>query len=191
MALSAEYRGVMRVGVAGVLLALLASACGGSSESGPRVLPSVSVSPSASASASAVPTGINAPTAQGAADFVRFFYAEITRAFAERDPSIVSALSLPSCKTCKLYIDSIASIRAKNQRVEGGGFRITFAVAPGDAGATATVDVGFDFGAARIVDAGGRVVRSDPAQPRQEDQVALHRVGDVWRVATIKSVQQP
>ena len=101
----------MRTRTGAVLLVLLASACGGSSESGPRVLPSVSVSPSASASASAVPTGINAPTAQGAADFVRFFYAEITRAFAERDPSAVQRLSTDSCDTCRQYVTSLTKLR--------------------------------------------------------------------------------
>ena len=55
-----------------------------------------------------------------------------------RSPSatrpIVSRLSLPTCKTCKLYVDSITGIRDSNERVEGGGFKITFAVAPADTG---------------------------------------------------------
>ncbi len=166
-------------------LVVLLSGCTGS-EGGPRVLPSASVPPSASASPA--PTGINAPTAQGASEFVRFFYAEISRGFAERDPAIVSRLSLPTCKTCKLYVDSITQIRLKDQRPVGGDFTITFAVAPADSGARARVNVGFDFAAYVLYDATGKVVEREKAQANVEEQVELRREGDVWRVATVKRV---
>ena len=176
--------------VAGVaVLGMLALAgCSSSSADTPQALPSLSASPSPSAVPSAVPTGKDAPTPEGAAAFVRFFYSEISRGFAERDPSIVSRLSAPTCKTCKLYVDSIAEIRDKNQRSEGGDFTITFAVAPADAGASPRVDVGWDFAAAVLYDASGKVIERDPPMKGVEEEVQLMRVGQSWRVATVKRV---
>lgn len=160
--------------------------CGDSTADEPRVLPSLSVAPSASPSPAPIPTGPAA--AHDAAEFVKFFYAEISRGFAERDPEIVSTLSLPTCKTCKLYVDSIASVRDNDQRSEGGDFEITFAVAPADTGATARVDVGFDFEAAVLYDSAGQVIERTPAKTGIEEQVELTRVGSSWRVATMKRV---
>jgi hypothetical protein len=183
----------MRTGVVFAAAALTVTAgvagCGGSAGS-PQALPSLSPAASASPSPSPVPTGAQAPTAQGATDFVRFFYSEITRGYQERDPQIVSALSLPTCKTCKLYIDSITTLRNEDQRFTGGGFKIKFAVAPGDTGTSesARVDVGFDFNEAIVYAANGHVVDTTPAQPGVEEEVALNRVDGNWRVATLKRI---
>src|SRR3954453_18268511 len=98
----------------------LSAACGGSSGGQAKTLPPVSSSPAAATSPTAVPTGINAPTPEGAADFVKFFYGEVSRAYVERDPDSIRALVLPSCKTCKRYIDTITELRDKNERFEGG-----------------------------------------------------------------------
>jgi hypothetical protein len=169
--------GVALVGVVAL------TACGDSSAE-PRVLPSLSAP--ASPSPSPIPTGPAA--AHDAAEFVKFFYAEISRGFAERDPEIVSALSLPTCKTCKLYVDSIRQLREQNQRLVGGGFKITLAVAPADTAETARVDLMYDFPASRIVDGDGRTVETNPAMSKVEEQVALTRVDTAWRVASIKRV---
>ncbi|MDX6197232.1 MAG: hypothetical protein QOJ79_383 [Actinomycetota bacterium] len=167
--------------------AALVSACGGSSGE-PRTAPPVSTSPAAASSPA--PSGIDAATPEGASEFVRFFYAEISRAFQARDPEIVRRLVLPTCKTCKLYIDSITGIRDENQRFVGGGFAIKFAVAPADAGSTGTarVDVGFDYAGGQFVDAAGKVLLSEPAEKNVEEQVALSRVDGRWKVATVKTV---
>jgi len=171
-----------------VLLGVVALAGCSSSSAEPQVLPSLSAAPSRSAVPSASPTGKDAPTPEGAAAFVRFFYAEISRGFAERDPSIVSALSAPTCKTCKLYIDSIAEIRDKNQRLKGGGFKILFAVAPSGSVGTARVDVQYDFARAEFVDASGKVVQTTPTTKGVEEELELIRVGGSWRIATVKQV---
>jgi hypothetical protein len=171
-----------------VVAALALSGCGGSSADQPQSLPTLaSAAPSTSPPTS--PPSAGAAVAKDAAAFVKSFYAQITAGFQQRDPSLVSDLSLPTCKTCKLYIDSITELRDKNQRLQGGGFKIVFAVAPGDTNAaTARVDVKFDFAEARVMDANGGVVQRTPAQAGVEEQVALTRVGAEWRVATIKRV---
>jgi len=176
--------------VAGVaVLGMLALAgCSSSSADTPQALPSLSASPSPSAVPSTVPTGKDAATPEGAAAFVRFFYSEISRGFAERDPSIVSRLSAPTCKTCKLYVDSIAEIRDKNERLRGGGFKILYAVAPNDTAPTARVDVQYDFARADFVDAAGKVIQTTPAMKGVEEELALIRSGPSWRIATVKQV---
>lgn len=165
--------------------------CGGSSADKPQTLPPVTVSPSASPSpaASPIPSGINAATPQGASEFVKYYFAEISRAFRLRDPAIVQNLSLPTCKTCKLYVDSIGGIRDRNERFVSPGFRFTFAVAPADTGrgATARVDIGYVYGGGVFYDAGGKVLAREPREALEE-QVALARGEAGWRVATIKRV---
>jgi hypothetical protein len=165
------------------------TACGGSSGQ-PQTLPPVTTSPAAAVSPAPAPTGINAATPQGASEFVRFFYAEISRAYQARDPEIIRALVLPSCKTCKLYIDSVTELRDKNQHFAGGGFKINFAVAPADTGsvATARVDVGLDYGGGAFVDSAGKILSRETSQKGIEEQVALSRVGEAWRVVTVRQV---
>jgi hypothetical protein len=163
------------------------SACGGSS-GGPQTAPPVSSSPVAAATPT--PTGIDAPGPEGAAAFAKFFYAEIDRAYQKKDPEIVRALILPSCKTCELYIRTITRLRDKNEQFTGGGFKINFAVAPADTGgnSAARVDVGYDFGAGIFYDAAGKVIQRQPALRNVEEQVALSRVADAWRVVTVRRV---
>lgn len=181
----------MRGSRVAVAVVLLAAGCGGSSDGdGPKVLPSPSPTAlmSATPSATSVATGKDAPTPEGAAEFAKFFYAEISRGFAERDPSIVSSLSLPTCKTCKLYVDSVAYVRDKGQRVEGGVFRIKFAVGSGEGKSEAVVDVGFDFMESKIFSRSGALADTTPAMAGVEEQMALKRVDGVWKVATLKRV---
>ena len=168
--------------------AVALTGCGDSSADEPRVLPSVSPH-SASPSASPVPTGPAA--AHDAAPFVRFFYAEISRGFAERDPEIVSNLSLPTCKTCKLYVDSITGVRDRNEHVQGATFKINFAVAPADTSATsARVDVGWDFPGATFFDATGKQIQESPAMKGVEELVNLNRIDGVWKVATVQRIKK-
>ena len=179
----------MRAWVGVVVAAgLLLPACSSSDADEPRVLPSASAAASPSASPSPSPAASGPAVARDAAKFVEQFYALVSRGFAERDPSGVEAVSLPTCKTCKLYIDSIEQLRDKDQRFEGGGFDIEFAVAPADSAATARVDVKFDFRASRVLSADGAIVDTYPAMQDVEEQVNLQMLDGEWRVVTIKRV---
>jgi hypothetical protein len=166
--------GVALVGVVAL------TACGDSSAE-PRVLPSLSAP--ASPSASPIPTGPAA--AHDAAEFARFVYAEIERAFIERDPAIVEAISTPQCESCRRFIDSIAGLRDSNGRVEGYRITVRTAVAPADSGTTARVDVIRDSTASVEYDAAGKVVSREPGYRGIEEQMDLVRQGATWRVTSI------
>jgi hypothetical protein len=162
------------------------SGCGGSSAGQPRTLPAVTATTSPSAAASVAPTGIQAPTPEGATEFAKFFYAQITRAFATKNPKLVQDISLPTCKTCGLYRKSVTLVRDRNQLVTGGVFAVTFAAAPAtEAMATARVDVGWNFSGATFYDKTGRVVERHAPQRGVEEQVRLLRQGDHWMVAEV------
>lgn len=166
------------------------TACGGSSSGVARTLPPVTTRPTTSVSAQPVPSGIAAPTPEGASQFARYFYAQITHAFATKDPSLIEAISLPTCKTCALYAGSVALVRAKNQRVQGGEFAITFAASPPDAKSLSSrVDIGWNFAGATFYDSSGKVIERHPPQRGVEEQVQLLRSGDRWVVAEVTRVR--
>jgi hypothetical protein len=173
---------------AGVVAAALAlAACGGPSDDGPRVLPTLDPSPSpsvsVSASPSAVPTG--AAAAKDAAAFATFVYEEIERAFVARDPSIVEALSAPECTSCRNFIESITGLRDTNGRVEGYTITVRSAVAPADTGQTARVDIVRDSTASVEYDSAGKVVSREPGLRGIEEQMNLERKGGSWVVTKI------
>lgn len=180
----------MRARGAGVLVvAVLAAGCGGGSDAGPRVLPSLTSSPSPSPSASAVPTGINAPTPQGAAAFATFVYAEIQRAFETRDASGLQRVSSPSCVSCENFIESVQNIRKQGHRIEGYRIVVRTAVAPADTAATARVDVIRDSSGSVEYDADGRVVSRERALSGIEEQMDLVREGTSWKVTKITRIR--
>jgi hypothetical protein len=175
----------------GLLAAVLLVGCGSEPEQ-PRTLPPVSAAPSPSASAeSQVPADARAETPQGAAAFAEFFYKQVARGFQTQNPSLVQEISLPSCEACTRYIESIQSVRDDDLRVEGGDFKILFAVSPAeDAADEARVDVGWDFEPVKYYDSNGALVDSGPAVSGVEETMQLVRRDDSWMVASLVQVRQ-
>jgi hypothetical protein len=163
--------------------------CGGSSSGQPRTLPAVSASPSPSAVPSVAPTGINAPTPQGAADFARYVYAQIERAFATKDPALIQALSTPACDSCNNLIASLKRVVANNEHVVGYRITVQAAVAPATTATTARVDVIRETTGGEFISAAGRVVLREPALHGIEERMDLVRAGGTWRVAQIVRVR--
>lgn len=165
------------------------TACGGSSAEEPRSLPtlaSVAASPSPVAN---VPSEAAGETPQAAEAFARFVFSEIERAFRTKNPELVSRLSLPACKSCKLYVDSIARLRDMNETLTGGDFDVTYAASPGESAGVTSVSVTYNFSGATRTDSGGKVIRKEPAARGIQDEVDLKRVSGEWRVAAIRRVR--
>jgi hypothetical protein len=182
----------MRTGVLFATAALTVTAgvaaCGGAAGE-PQALPSLSPAASASPSPSPVPSGIQAPTAQGAADFVRFFYGQIERGFATKNPQLVAEHSEPGCSSCANYVRSMTKLRDNNERVAGFKIIINNAVAPGDTGNDARVDISWNTPATTRYDAAGNVIRREPAASGIEEQVNLVRSAGEWRVKEIQRIR--
>jgi predicted lipid-binding transport protein (Tim44 family) len=174
-----------RLGGAAVLCAVLLAGCSSEREQ-PRTLPPVSAAPSPSASEAApVPSAAQAETPEGASAFARFFYAEVQRAFAAKDPEIVRRLSAPGCKACDRFITSLTNLRDEGGRVTDVLYDIKAAEAPATDGQTARVTVIYDSPAIQGFDAQGNVVREEPAVTGFEEQLDLVRGAGGWLVQEV------
>lgn len=173
---------------AGLLALALTAACSSEPEE-PQALPSVSPVASASPSAApaVVPPSAQAETPQGAAAFARFFYAEVQRAFAQKDPGIVQRLSAPGCEACRLFDASLTALRDNNERVTPVEFEIVAAEAPAITGPTARVDVIFNTKAVQRFDATGKLLYEEAAAVNDEVQLTLVRSGSSWLVQEVQA----
>lgn len=184
----------MRARLAPLALVLCLATAGCSDDGGAAgpTLPPLTESPSASPSprAVAVPSEATAATPEGAAEFARFFYAQVARGFQAADPSLVDAISGDDCATCNNYIESITAVRDEKLRAEGGDFELYLAVSPALEGDTATVDVGWNFASVRYFDASGNLVQEGPAMSGVEESVTLRRESDTWIVQDIRRIRQ-
>jgi hypothetical protein len=132
-----------------------------------------------------VPDEAQSATPQGAADFGRFYWEAIGRAFKTLDTSQLEAVSSPECEVCQRYITSIQGIAAAGQRVEGNEITVTDAVAPDGESEVTQATVFFSATAGRVVAADGSVVVEEPARPQSVSSVELRRSGDSWLVVEL------
>lgn len=164
---------------ASFVVALLLGGCAASSTTAralPRLTPSVAP----------VVRQVDDATPAGAVAFARHFFAQISVAFATADPSLVSSLSAPGCRTCQRFITSLTELRDKHERTTPVTFTLRFAEAPATIGRTARVDIQYDVPASTRYDASGRVVYREAATVRDNATVELVRVGKAWLVAEIR-----
>lgn len=171
-----------------LVVVAVVGACSGDEEQ-PRALPSAA--PTAAAptpTAGPVPTEAQAETPEGAAAFARFFYAEVQRAFAEKDPAIVERLSAPSCETCKLFVASLTTLRDNDESASPVRYDIKAAESPAITGEEAIVTVLYDGPAIQRFDAAGAVIREEPAVVDAQEQMLLVRGPRGWLVSEIQAV---
>ncbi|MCU1672660.1 MAG: hypothetical protein JWN77_773 [Frankiales bacterium] len=180
----------MRVLLGVVVLAAGLTACGGSSAEQPKTLPTLaSVSAAPSPSAVAVPSEAAGETPQAAGEFAKYVYAELERAFATKDNSTIARLSLPSCKTCKLYVGSVQRLREMNESITPVRFTVRSAVSPGEFNGVTSVDVTFDFNGSRRTASDGSLLLEEKPQKGVEEELDLKRVNGEWRIAAIKRIR--
>lgn len=155
----------------------------------PSTLPSLSAAPSSSPSPSPSPTpsAISAATPEGASAFARHWYAEVQAAFATRDPERLRALSAPGCRACDQFVRSVTRLRDENERVDDYRIEVIAAEAPALADqSTVEVTVVYNTNGATRYDAGGNVIRRDPAREFVEQILVLTRAGASWKVAEVR-----
>ena len=173
-----------------LLVAALAAGCGEDQEQ-PQALPSVAVTTATTApspTSAPVPTEAQAETPQGAAAFARFFYAEVQRAFAEKDPVIVERLSAPDCETCDLFVNSLTKLRDNNESASSVRYDIKAAESPAVEGDKVIVTVLYDGPAVQRFDAAGAVISEEPAVVDAQEQMVLVRGAEGWLVSEIQAV---
>jgi hypothetical protein len=153
------------------------------------VTPPPSVATSPSAVAVEVPLAARAETPQGAAAFARFYLAEVDKAAASGDTTVLRRLSSASCQTCRNVATAIERDRAQGLRLLGGARTVTTAEASVEA-TFHLVDISYDTAASRVVDDGDQTVRSSPARRGGLMQMAVVHV-DEWIVRAIRFPKVP
>jgi predicted lipid-binding transport protein (Tim44 family) len=166
--------------VSGLAAVALLTACG-DDPAEPKVLPSQSTSGSASASPSVSPTPATPAAAAEAA--ARRYYAELTKAYATGDVSVLRSLHAVSCP-CKKLTDGIEAAW-KEGSLEGGVYRVT-GVRVAEANEKAAI-VEVDMSVSEIVekDRAGKVKQRFPGDPEDRTLLDVVLVGNRWLVARI------
>ncbi len=152
----------------------------------PSTLPPLTAAPSVSPSAGTepIPSGVDAPTPDGASAFARYWYTQIEQAFVTKNPELISRLSAPGCQACARYVSSVTGLRDRNERVDPFEYMIIAAEAPGIEPGAETVNVTVLFNADETVtyDAAGNVISREAPLSNAEDTLVLIRQGDSWKV---------
>lgn len=118
---------------------------------------------------------------------MRFAYAEIDRAYAERDPDIIRRLAEPTCSGCSNFIGAVERIAREGLSVEGARSRVLSAETPGGQTGTVEVVTRSSFSGLVLRDREGNVVLSE--QPAElELDFTLLRKESGWSITRIVSV---
>lgn len=176
-----------RVAPAAVALALLAAGCsdGGDGEVSPT-LPPITDAPSESPTAVAVPSEATAATPEGAAEFVRFYYETIERAYQSQDPEPIRNLSAEDCVACKAFIDTVEGLRADGARVrEDYAVEVVSVEAPSVSAGQSSVTTLVIIDVTEFVRLGpdGQVTTNEPPLDNAAQNVSLLRMGNSWLIA--------
>lgn len=163
----------------------LASACTGSTGK-PQVLPSLTATQSPTATPVVVPSAATVHDSFGAAAFVRFYYAQLNRAYSTADAAPLAGLADPACGTCRSYSEAMSDLRRKGQRIEGDSIRIVSAEAPPEANGYVAVDLFFVVPARKVVSTSGQVLESLPQSRQLHKTVYVMHVTSGWLVRAVK-----
>jgi hypothetical protein len=181
-----------------VAASLLLAACGGDAKPDTSPSPSLGSSPTtttpapmtASASAttagpktdSHIPAAARAHTPVGAEAFVRYFYSQLNIAFTTPKAELISALSIPTCRTCKAFERAAADLAAKRQHYRGDAFALR------SVGATDESDVVVvgEQPPGAVIDINGSVVKSRTNAQPAKFIVTVTWSSDRWRIHEIR-----
>lgn len=175
----------VRLGTALLAAALVTSACSDDEPAAGPTLPPITETPSASPTPEAIPTEATVATPEGAAEFARYFYAQVERAYAEKEPRYIQELSAPGCSACERFVASVTQLRDEDQRSEGLLYEIVSAEAPALSGETARVDVVYNGPEVIRYDAQDNVINREPAADLVNEQVELVQEGGAWLVTEV------
>lgn len=171
-------------GAAVLSVGLLLSACGGDDD-GPDVLPPITSSPSVTSVAPTSPVSAFPDTPQGAAAFARFVYAEISKAYASKDPSTLQEIMSPDCDSCANFIRSVTQVRDQGLTVTNESVEVVSAETPGGQSGLINVSVRLQTRGIRISNDAGEVLLEE--QPKRlQDRMVLQRRNSAFVVAEIE-----
>jgi len=144
--------------------------------------------PSVSATGTAMPLPVDLPvaarehSAAGAEAFVRFFFAQVNRAWTRPETGLLPPLCLSTSKGCAALEETAADLARKRHRYNGDPGTVLAVVALGSgAPAEISVDVRGRQESRSVVDSQGGVILTEPLKPTHF-QIDLRWLADGWRV---------
>lgn len=174
------------------MTALLLAGCSGGSDSNPSTLPTLA-SPTATAAPSAValdvPPRAKVHTRVGAAEFVRFFFTELDKAYQAGKPFPLDGLADPQCDSCKNFAGYADEIAGKHQHFQNPTFVSITSEAPPIENGYVYVDFSALTPTRVLLDASGKVVERYPqSHARIHLTVAAMLTPDGWILRAMKTV---
>ncbi len=124
----------------------------------------------------------DAPTAEGAEAFARYWIDVLNVAFATLDPGQLQAMSEPTCKTCSNYAGSLRASARDGEVYEGGRYRVLSVVSAPVAGRSARVLLTYSTPKLVVRNRAGDVIDTVPRSKRSTLVIDLLRRDEGWRV---------
>lgn len=163
-----------------------ASPTGTSSASTSISSPTTAATTATSAAASTIPAAARARTPEGAEAFTRYFIDQVNVAWTTPKTGLISALSLPTCKSCASLEDRVKKLTAANQRYSTPPWSASSVAYQGDTDdKRAVVEMSGMQRSAQVVGLDGRKVGEQP-QEKSVRQFVLREAADGWRIDSIR-----
>lgn len=155
----------------------------------PTTTPATPSSPATTtAAAPAIPAAARAHTPEGAEAFTRYFIDQVNVAWTTPRTGLISALSLPTCKSCAGLEDGARDLLDQESRYTTPVVALEDVLATSDPKGQTVVK-------ATVVETPSTVARRQQTSPAKGQKVTTRRgfvlasVGDAWRVSEIGTLQ--
>jgi len=162
---------------------------GASSSPGTGSPPTPTAAPATTATATAAPkTDPNIPavarahTLAGAEAFVRYYFEQLNVALATPKAGLVSALSVPTCKTCTAYEGIAVDLASKGQHYRGDAIAVKTV---GSIGESEVLVIG-EQSSGSVIDIKGNVVKSRTQEQRSKFVLTVPWSDEGWRIHEIQ-----
>jgi Family of unknown function (DUF6318) len=151
--------------------------------------PSADTATATPASWPQVPAKAKAHTARGAEAFARYYFTAMNYAWTRPDPTIFTAIALPSCKSCANDQAFAADLLSKHRRFASAPGRIVATNPNFGSGGRSSVSVVWRSAGLKIVDGANHTVeREDPTSAVFE--AAVKWTDDGWRIEKVYVTQR-
>lgn len=150
--------------------------------------PSPSPSPSASSAKPVLPDAAKQPTADGAEEFLKFYWANYNYSLQTLDSSTLPQLAEPTCKYCQKVLAAISNAKVAGYAIFGGSVEpLAVVAAPGEAKRGLLVNAKVRQNAQVTRDSRGVVV-TQFAAAEHGLEAAVRWSGTAWKIVEMRTV---
>ncbi len=170
--------------------AFLLTGCSGGSGSKPSTLPTLA-SPTATVAPTAVavdvPPAAKVHTRVGAAEFVRFFFTELDKAYQAGTPFPLDGLADPLCTSCTNFAGVADDLAKKRQHLQGPSFLAITAESPPVENGFVYVDFSARLTPRVVLDMSNRQQATFPNSGRLHLTVVVKQMPAGWTIREMRN----